>query len=199
MVGHLIGKRVKYLLSIHICMCYKFSHRILSDSTFTFLWTDLLSQSQWSDADCKLLGMFFQTLLCVALCYCFMLVFGGNEVATVSLHHTYDERVLLHSFLRWITVVQVSCLFSTLNCSKKYSFWVCLHLLGSYSYVVLKMMFKMLHSESVRKWIADTKKHSLYHHPLGQHFLKCCNAVLWYEEGNVCKYWRYMYQVLAQL
>lgn len=143
--------------------------------------------------------MFFQTLLCVALCYCFMSVFMRTKLqlchSTIHMMREY----LLHSFLRWIIVVQVSCLFSTLNCSKKYSFWVCLHLLGSYSYVVLKMMFKMLRSESVRKWIADTKKHSLYHHPLGQHFLKCCNAVLWYEEGNVCKYWRYMYQVLAQL
>lgn len=144
--------------------------------------------------------MFFQTLLYIALYYDFMLVFGGRKLQPCnSTIHNLMRECLLHSFLRWITVVQVSGLFSTLNCSKKYSFWVCLYLLDSYSYVILKMMLKMLHSKSVRKWIADTKKYSLYYHPLGQHFLKCCNAVLLYEEGNVCKYWRYMYQVLAQL
>lgn len=135
--------------------------------------------------------------------HCAILICWYSEGMKLQLCHSTIHNLmrecLLLSFLGWITMVQVSCLFSTLNCSKKYSFWVCLHLLDSYSYVILKMMLRMLHSESVIKWIADTKKHSLYYHPLGLHFLKCCSAVLWYEEGNVSKYWRCMYQVLAQL
>lgn len=77
----------------------------------------------WCRLDCKLLGRFFQTLLYIAPCYGFMLVFGGMKLQLCnSTIHNLMRECLLHSFLRWITMVQVSCLFSTLNCSKKILF-----------------------------------------------------------------------------
>lgn len=212
MVGHLIGNRVKHLCSIniymyYICICMSIHIYVLQ----IFSKFCLTKYSHSCELICSLslndrmqilnsLGCSFKLfyVLQFAIILCWYSEGKKLQLCNSTTHNLIRE-CLLNSFLRWITMVQAICLFSTLNCSEKYSFWVCLHLLDSYSYVIVKMMLKMLHSESVRKWIADTKKHSLYYYPLGQHYLKCCNAVLWYEAGNVCKYWRYVYHVLAQL
>lgn len=140
----MIGKRVKHLYSyIQIDRYYKFCYRIC----LTKDWhscelvlslspnglTQIVNSSGFS------LKLFHVLCCTIVLCWCS----GGLKLQLC--HSTVQilmRQCLLQSFLIWVTVVQVSYLFSTLNCSKTYSFWVCLLLLDSYIYAILKIVLK---------------------------------------------------------
>lgn len=85
----------------------------------------------------------FRVLRCaIGVCW-----YSGWGVKLRLRHSTIQilmRECLLQSFPTWVTLVQASCLFSTPYCSKKYSFWVCLLLLVSYSYVILEIVLKKL-------------------------------------------------------
>ena len=118
---------------IFLYIYYKFYYRILSDQRFTLLWTDSLSLSLNGLMQIVNSSGFSLQLFPVWRCTIVLSWYSGG-VKLQLCHSTIQiltREFLLQSFLTWVTVFQVSYLFTTLNCSKTCSFWVHLLLLNS--------------------------------------------------------------------